>query len=186
MLRRTHLFLAAMSMMLWQGQLEPKTAYAQAGDHAPFSGDDIPFSMICVADADKAIGFNWIKGDWRLTRFKAETYVINRVDRKSCHDLPPPRDPNSFAIDLSLPQACYEFKEMGQQAQFGPHACYEFAPGGPGKDLKLIVCDTDGVRAVVDGPFVMARTYPVTSDEEGVNKNSVVMAIGKCSLLTNH
>lgn len=119
------------------------------------SGDDTPFSMICVADADKTIGFNWIKGDWRLTRFKAETYVINKVDRKSCSDLPPPRDPDSLVIDLSLPQACYEFKEMGQEARFCPHACYEFAPGTLGKDLKLIDCDTDGVRAAIDGSFVV-------------------------------
>ena len=179
MLRRTQLFVAAMSVMLWQEQL--RTVYAQADDQTA-GGDETPFSMICIADPGKTLGFNWINGDWKPTQFKPATYVINRVDRKLCHDQQP-RDPRPLASNVTLPQACYDFKAMGQQG-FGPRSCYEFWPGMPGKDLKQIVCDSpEEVRAVVDGPFVMAWTSPVTTEQEGDNKGSVVLTIGKCSLL---
>lgn len=136
--------------------------------------DNTPFSMLCVTDADKNIGFNWVNGDWAPTRFKPTTFVINRLERKSCN-LPPLPDPNSPTEEQLLeelaPEGCYEIKEMGEKTLFGPQRCFEYGLDKPGGAPTRIGCTGDQeFRAEIDGAFAMTRTYAVISKEKDGQK----------------
>lgn len=147
------------------------------------------FSMLCVAE--KGTGFNWDKNDWQQANYKPYTYVISKLvgDDSESKCFTRLRGENVAALitptgDTSgRSKGCYVLKEIGEAVTLG-NVCTEFwDKRGASYLLKEVTC-TGGFeeyRARVDGPFVVTRTYAVFATVDP--RDSVILQIGKCSLL---
>jgi hypothetical protein len=160
------------------------------------------FTLLCKVE--KSTGFNWKKGDWYQTNFKAgEMYIIKK------HDKPLSIDSPDYVYESGVKNSscrygqekdgysnidgCYSIKEIGEKSK--PYTiCREYWPKG--KQLKKISCNFLGSEWDISPNEWFHRTTVLAdldsepqgyTDRSGVvlippgQKDSLVLSVGRCS-----
>jgi len=147
-----------------------------------------PFSLLCAEE--ESTGFNWENHRWVRTNFKPDTYILSRLQPESlpCFSLPEPSQSIKRQGDHGYSKSCYVLKRVGEEKGFG-EVCGEYWIEKDGElVLRSISCDeTAHYKAHIDGPFAIARTFGAFyEDKETGERDSVIVSIGKCSLINTH
>lgn len=143
-----------------------------------------PFKSICITD--KEVGYNWKAGEWVPASFKSGTKIlVQKFDLASYEGKPAylrpyackPEPVGGFG-DLVVTRGCYLVKDFGTATHmFNAEMCDELTNKGV---LESVKCRK--ITFHPDGRFIQLPWHADISDKpEDDKKDSLVLAVGKCS-----
>src|SRR5262249_49332650 len=141
------------------------------------------FSMLCVAE--KGTGFNWRNNDWVQTDYKPYTYVLTKVEPQEwdCASQKVSQQISPVSEARGESHGCYQLKEVGDKEALSDLCEERWNKTNSGYALLDVICEgLANYRAEVDGHFSLTRTYGIFFS--GEKRDSMLLQIGKCSLLT--
>ncbi|RYF83963.1 MAG: hypothetical protein EOO29_01390 [Comamonadaceae bacterium] len=148
----------------------------------------ISFKSICISD--KETGFNWKSGEWVQANFKAGTkLLVQKLDIEAYAARPPDERPHmckpepgtSFGT-LSTSRGCYLVKEMGAPSSLlSAEMCDEILDKN---NLNVVHCRRFSFHP--DGRFIQFPSHAdISSNPKDDYKDSLALAVGKCSRLSD-
>jgi hypothetical protein len=150
--------------------------------------DGRSFTLLCSTEV--AGGFNWVDDHWEQARYKQSAYILRKKDTAKDDNCfygrlksspPGPYDDLGFSSGKS----CYSIGEVGEQPS--ETLCEE--DWWKDEGLHRITCSALNVQRLEVGlsseeiTFVETRTYSVFMKPENGKRDSMVLEIGKCSIL---
>lgn len=157
---------------------------------AMLPGQAFGLTALCVEDA--STGFNWRNEAWVQTNFRTETYMLQSVDADDprgarCNRFIAEQHPGGAPTEGAFVPACYTWMDVGTEATAdNVLLCNEVVSNGTTISVNCTESAFNSFRAQVTGEFVHYRTYaiPKLFYSEGMPRDSVVMSVGKCSVVT--
>jgi hypothetical protein len=147
----------------------------------PVTDQNTLFSMLCVVE--ESTGFNWSGTSWTTTTFKPQNYIVSKLARATkpyCEESLWNERLKSEHVDARF--GCYVLKDVGDERGI-PRVCRELWVGGALRTIDCTIGGFESYRAMLDGPFVYTRMYAPLFLKDEKRKDSVVISIGKCSVL---
>lgn len=146
------------------------------------------FSLLCATEMSG--GFNWIKDHWQQAVYKPSTYILRKLNAsKDAACIVARAVGNTGQTQFSdsgygESNGCYTWTEIGENPKAGL-VCEEFWQKENG--LYRIQCGGyDDVTVSIlseEVIFVDTRTYSVFSTPIDDERDSMVLAFGKCSFV---
>ena len=147
----------------------------------------LPFRAICASE--KETGFNWRNGQWVQSTFRSGTQtIVQKIDLKKNSELPLLERANQCKTEAprifgtwTESRGCYLIKEVGSpKTTLHGEMCSEHFVSST---LLKIVCKS--MTFVPDGNYSSSPEYSdISSNPKNDYKDSLVLAVGQCSRLT--
>ena len=151
------------------------------------------FTTLCIAE--KSVGFNWEKGDWVHTRFKADSkYIVQKIDHDSqkysqtntintpffCSGIKP--DSMEIGLEESAREACYSIRDHGRDVSLMLSAEKCFEKYNKHGTLTEVQCKK--IRFSPNGLFIAMpsdASMDLSKAPKNDYKDSLNIRVGTCS-----
>jgi hypothetical protein len=139
-------------------------------------------------------GFSWKNGEWVSVDFTVEQWIARRTTAGDpqdfgCHDRLAARGITDEIVQGQYGDsatACYVIYQVGTEpADFDIYDCRESYSDEKGMWIASCESAFQDFQFGPSNEFVMSRTYavPVYAPENATSKDSLVVAVGKCSVI---
>lgn len=145
------------------------------------------FALTSLCVETNSTGFNWANGQWIETTYTLDQYVIQDV---SAND-----DLRGFFCTAEAPvtsaygsvsaDRCFNASMVGEQATVAGTASCRVYYESDGTTIISVSCSGGFIdySFIPTGEFVLSRTYAVPEFNPGDRRDSLVLSVGKCSVI---
>lgn len=146
------------------------------------------FSVLCIED--HSTGYNWRDGKWTPANYNTDQLLITDVS-----DDPELAGANCIAEDQVVSpwgsvsaKRCFNLAAIGEpRSSSGTSRCTAWYDKDDTDKIDSVSCEGawEDYTFTPNGEFIMSRTYsaPLSLPTDAENRDSLVLAIGKCSVV---
>jgi hypothetical protein len=149
-------------------------------------------TVLCLEDS--SIGFNWTEEEWTPSKYPPESYIVKKLEASdplgsACFDLMAhigrSATPVKSEYSGSSSTSCYARYGVGSEpTMLDVEMCTEMWTDDG--SLNAVYCQ-EGILAKFNfspnGEFVIDRTFAVPRLSQKPERDSLVLAVGKCSVI---
>lgn len=145
------------------------------------------FALTSLCVETHSTGFNWTNNQWVETTYTLDQYVVQDVSDND--DLRgvicSAEDPVTSAYGSVSANRCFNASMVGEQATVaGTTSCRVYYESD-GTTITTVSCSGGFIdySFIPTGEFVLSRTYAVPEFNPGDRRDSLVLSVGKCSVI---